>query len=55
MEKLNIKLNIDKLENFNLSETVNIDQMKLTMEKVKQSIYQKSKNNPEIGFLLKRL
>ena len=55
MEKLNTNLNINKSENFNLSEAVNIDQMKLNMEKIKQSIYQKSKNNPEIGFLLKRL
>ena len=44
-----------KLEHFNSTELVDIDQIKLAMEKVKQSIYQKSQNKPELGFLLKRL
>ena len=55
MEKLSINSSADKLENLNLSKSVNVNQVKLAMEKVKLSIYQKSKNNPEISFLLKRL
>jgi len=47
--------NESKSEHFNSSELVDIDQIKLVMEKVKQSLYTKSQNNPEIGFLLKRL
>jgi hypothetical protein len=43
------------LKYFNSSELMDIEQVKLTMEKVKQSIHQKSQNDPEIGFLLKRL
>ena len=45
----------EHLSDFSSSEAGNIDKLKLTMEQVKQSIYQNSKNNPEIGFLLKRL
>ena len=52
MEKLNIT---NTLENFNPSESINIDRIKLTIESVKQSIYLKSKDNPEINFILKRL
>jgi hypothetical protein len=44
-----------KGEHFNSPELIDINQIKLAMEKVKQSIYQKSQDNPEIGFLLKRL
>jgi hypothetical protein len=58
MEELNVNSNINQLENLELSKSVNIDQVKLVklaMEKVKQSIYQKSGNDSEIMFILKRL
>jgi len=58
MEELNINLGINQLENFDSHELRNIEQIqlaKLAMEKVKQSIYQKLKNDPETTFLLKRL
>ena len=55
MEKLNINSNINQLENFDSAEFANMDPIKLAMEKVKQSICQKSKDNPEIMFILKRL
>ena len=55
MEKLNINSNTKQLENFDSSESTNIDPIKLAMEKVKQSICKKAKTNPEILFILKRL
>jgi len=52
------ELNINIKENFDSSESSNIEQIrlaKLAMERVRQSIYQKVEKDPKISFLLKRL